>query len=180
MRHFNKTDIRNYIVEKTDKFIKRLCKKVSWKYDKFYGNEADVTKVIKGYVNHKLDELKGEHNIREIKASEIGDGNVMVYAAVSRDVDVIVDMDEVVKAEWVDVDKELPDVDGFYTILTDDYLARGFAYYGICDDSDDERRFDVWWAESGQKDKVPGVKYWLKDHHWGLVYDFKLKKGEIQ
>ena len=180
MRHFNKTDIRNYIAKKTDEFIKKLCKKVSWRYDKFYGNEADVTRVIKGYVDNKLDELKGEHNIQEIKVSEITNGDMMVFAAIRRDVDVKIDMDEVVKAEWVDVDKALPEEDGFYTILTDDHLARGFAFYGICDDSDDERRFEVWWAESGQKDKVPGVKYWLKDHYWGLVYDFKLKKGEIQ
>lgn len=180
MRHYNKNDIRNYIVEKTNKFIKRLCKKISRRYDEFYGNEADVTKVIKGYVDYNLDVLKGEHNIQEIKASEITDGDMMVFAAVRRDVDVKVDMDELVKAEWVDAEKEKPEDDGLYFILTTDHLVRGFAWFGLQNDGDKEPKFDVWWAACGKKDEEPQVKYWLKDHHWGLVYDFKQKKGELQ
>ena len=47
-------------------------------------------------------------------------------------------------------------------------------------DEDKEPRFDVWWAASGKVGEEPKVKYWLKDHHWGLVYDFKKKLGELK
>ena len=84
------------------------------------------------------------------------------------------------KAEWIDVEKELPKLEGIYFVLTDDFLIRGIGIYGALSDDDKVKTFEVLWATSGPGDgSEPHVKYWLKDHHWGMVYDYKKKKGEI-
>ena len=129
-------------------------------------------------MNEGYDE--SQHRVKEIKASDITSGDMMIYAAASKKVDVKVDTEEITKAEWVDVDNELPKEEGLYFVLTCDHLVKGFAWFGIQSDEDKEPRFDVWWAASGKVGEEPKVKYWLKDHHWGLVYDFKKKLGELK
>lgn len=80
------------------------------------------------------------------------------------------------KAEWVNVNEELPKQEGIYFILTNEHLTQGIATY-FKDEDTGEIDFDVWWAVSG---KEPKVEYWLKDNHWGLVYQFKKELGEIK
>ena len=83
---------------------------------------------------------------------------------------------ELCKAEWVNVKDELPTENGMYHILTDEHLMEGIAFYGE-DDETGEKSFDIFWAWTGND---PHVMYWLKDHKYGLVYEFKKEKGEIK
>lgn len=82
---------------------------------------------------------------------------------------------ELCKAEWVNVKDELPTETGMYHILTDEHLTEGIAFFGKDDDTG-EMGFDIFWAWTG---KEPKVMYWLKDHKFGLLYEFKKEKGEI-
>ena len=84
-------------------------------------------------------------------------------------------MSELCKAEWVNVKDELPTEIGMYHILTDEHLTEGIAFFGKDDDTG-EMGFDIFWAWTG---KEPKVMYWLKDHKFGLLYEFKKEKGEI-
>lgn len=113
-----------------------------------------------------------------VQASDIKDGDSLVAVGINRDtVDVEIDTQELRTAKWVKPSEELPTQPGYYFVLTDNYLAKGMAWYG--ESFDDERykegeyEFTVMYAEFGNSDKEPSVEYWLKDNHWGLVYQFK-------
>lgn len=80
------------------------------------------------------------------------------------------------KAEWVNVKDELPTETGMYHVLTDEHLTEGIAFFGKNDDTG-EMEFEVNWAWVG---KDPHVLYWLKDHKFGLLYEFKKERGEIK
>ena len=130
-KHYSYKDIKDYLDENLEKFISKMCKKISRKFNKFYGNEVDVTQHIKNFIDEKLSMYdEDDHNIQEIKASEINSGDMMVCASVCRNIDVKIDMNELTKAEWIDINKEVPEQRGFYMVLTDDHLIRGFAYFG--------------------------------------------------
>lgn len=170
-----------YLSEKTDKFIKKMSRRITRRLGDYYGSEISI---IDG-VETVLDIKKKELNPIEVKTSELKTGDMMIMAAVDKRVNVTVDLEETKKAEWVDVDDATPQIEGFYMVLTDDHLTKGIAFYGPTDDgssdSDYQMGWEVWWAMSGPADgSAPGVKYWLKDNHWGLVYDFKKKAGEIR
>ena len=109
-----------------------------------------------------------------MKAEEITNGDMLLAVGV-RKMDVEVDIEKLTQAQWVNVNDEMPTQEGFYFILTDEHLAQGIATY-FKDEDTGQLEFYVWWAISG---KEPKVLYWLKDHHWGLVYDFKKKAKEI-
>lgn len=83
---------------------------------------------------------------------------------------------ELCKAEWVNVKDELPTENGMYHILTDEHLTEGLAFFGK-DENTGETMFEVWYTWNGQE---PHVEYWLKDHKYGLAYEFKKEKGEIK
>lgn len=83
---------------------------------------------------------------------------------------------ELCKAEWVNVKDELPTEIGMYHILTDEHLTEGIAFFGKDDDTG-EMGFEIFWAWNGYD---PKVMYWLKDHKFGLLYEFKKEKGEIK
>ena len=82
---------------------------------------------------------------------------------------------ELCKAEWVNVKDELPTEPGIYQILTDEHLMEGHAFWGE-DENTGEMSFEVMSAWCG---KNPHVMYWLKDHKYGLLYEFKKERGEI-
>lgn len=84
-------------------------------------------------------------------------------------------MSELCQAEWVNVKDELPTEHGMYHVLTDEHLTEGIAFFGA-DDETGEMGFEINWAWIG---KDPHVMYWLKDHKYGLLYEFKKEKGEI-
>lgn len=170
-----------YLSEKTDRFIKKMSRKITRNLGDYYGNELSI---IDG-VETVLDIKKKKLNPIEVKTSELRTGDMMIMAAVDKRVNVTVDLEETKKAEWVDVDDALPQEEGFYMILTDDHLVKGIAFYGPTDDGSSDSEcpigWDVWWAMCGPANgSVPSVKYWLKDNHWGLVYDYKKKAGEIR
>ena len=82
---------------------------------------------------------------------------------------------ELCKAEWVNVKDELPTENGIYHILTDEHLMEGYAFFSV-DNETGEKTFDIMSAWTGND---PHVEYWLKDHKYGLVYEFKKERGEI-
>ena len=177
----DKNEVFDYLRAKTDEFIKNMCRVIERRFNKYYAEPADVTKAVKSIVDNMDEKYSGEHREpKHIDASEIKSGDMMIAAALRRkDIHVEVDKEELVKARWVDVDDELPTEEELYFILTDDHLIKGYAWFGIQEEGDTEPRFDVWYAMCGNKDNPPKVKYWLKDNHWGLVYDFKKKAGEL-
>lgn len=98
----------------------------------------------------------------------------MLPAALDKDI-IRTPISELCKAEWVNVKDELPTERGIYHILTDEHLMEGYAFFGLDEDTG-EMCFDVMDAWCG---KDPHVMYWLKDHKYGLLYEFKKEKGEI-
>ena len=74
----------------------------------------------------------------KIKASDIKNGNSLIGVAVNRDtIDVEIDAQDLRTAKWVKPSEELPTQPGYYFVLTDNYLAKGMAWYG--ESFDDER-----------------------------------------
>lgn len=109
-----------------------------------------------------------------MKESDIKNPDTLLYVGV-KGTDVQRDED-LYKAEWVNVNDELPTEAGFYFVLTDEHLTKGIAGF-FKDDDSEERTFDICYATAG---KEPKVLYWLKDNHWGMVYRFKKAAGELK
>ena len=105
---------------------------------------------------------------------DIKNVRLLVPAALDKDI-VRTPISELCKAEWVNVKDEMPTEIGMYHILTDEHLMEGIAFFGK-DDNTGEMGFDVVWVWDGLD---PHVMYWLKDHKYGLTYEFKKEKGEI-
>ena len=100
--------------------------------------------------------------------------NQLLPAALDKEI-IRTPIPELCKAEWVNVKDELPTENGMYHVLTDEHLTEGLAFFGS-DDETGEKGFDVFYAWCG---KDPHVMYWLKDHKYGLLYEYKKEKGEI-
>lgn len=114
--------------------------------------------------------------MKEIDATEIVNGDMLIGVSANKGIKVNINTEELRKAKWVNVNEELPKEEGIYFILTNEHLAQGIATY-FKDEDTGKMDFDVWWAVSG---KEPKAEYWLKDNHWGLVYQFKKELGEIK
>lgn len=110
-----------------------------------------------------------------MKTIDIKSVDQLLPAALDKDI-IRTPISELCKAEWVNVKDELPTHHGIYHILTDEHLEEGIAFFGTDEDTDEEC-FEVMWAWAGIN---PNVMYWLKDHKFGLVYEFKKERGEIQ
>ena len=116
-----------------------------------------------------------------INATDIKDGDTLFNVA-TRKIPVIVNEEELRKSNWVSIEDELPEKEGFYCVLTDHYLAQGIAYFFLGGDEEGENtaKFEVQYAVMAPpNNREPQVLYWLKDNHWGMLYDFKHKLKQI-
>ena len=118
-----------------------------------------------------------------METKDIETGPQMLELSIKKEKITKTDPKELRQAEWVNVKDEMPKHIGFYFVLTDEHLTQGVAFCGHPDNEDGTENvnapmeFDIWWATGG---KEPKVMYWLKDHMWGMIYEYKKEKGEIK
>lgn len=132
-------------------------------------------KIFKSQIANSDENTESKVEKRTVNASDIMDSDTFMTVALSKNVNVNIDSEELRRARWVNVNEELPEREGIYFILTDEHWCQGVAFYTKNEETGN-MEFDVWWATSG---KDPKVEFWLKDSHWGMVYQLKKERKEI-